>query len=117
MSYDIRLAMPDGSTPEIAPHSFAGGTYALGGTTDPWLNITYNYSRAFYRVLGDKGIRTVYGMTARAGALLLRDAAAQLTGEPDLDYWAPTDGNARKALLSLAALADLCPPDAIFEGD
>ena len=117
MSYDIHLTLPDGTTPEIESHTLAGGTYCRGGTSEPWLNITYNYGGAFRRVLGEKGIRTVYGMTARAGAALLREAAAKLDGEPDADYWAATDGNARKALIDLAALADLCPPDAVFGGD
>lgn len=44
MSYDIRLCDPvTHETLEVdSPHLMAGGTYALGGTTELWLNVTYN---------------------------------------------------------------------------
>ena len=58
MSYDIRLCDPvTHETLEVdSPHLMAGGTYALGGTTELWLNVTYNYAR-HYRCLGERGIR------------------------------------------------------------
>lgn len=51
MSYDINIVDPTtGETIETAdPHHIAGGTYQVGGTTQLWLNITYNYSPFFYR--------------------------------------------------------------------
>ena len=63
MSYDISLKHPvthETLTCEVA-HQIRGGTYALTGTKEMWLNITYNYGR-FYRredVFGEKGIRTI----------------------------------------------------------
>lgn len=46
MSYDIRLTdRVTGETLEAtAPHQIRGGTYAVGGTTELWLNVTYNYA-------------------------------------------------------------------------
>ena len=51
MSYDINIVDPStGKTIETAdPHHIAGGTYQAGGTTQLWLNITYNYSLFYYR--------------------------------------------------------------------
>ena len=65
MSYDIQLCDP--VTREVlhldAPHQMTGGTYALNGTDECWLNITYNYAKFYYRpyVFGEKGVRTLYG--------------------------------------------------------
>lgn len=59
MSYDIYLR--DRVTKETVnfdtPHQMAGGTYAVGGTTEAWLNITYNYSQWYYKdgVFPDRG--------------------------------------------------------------
>jgi hypothetical protein len=54
MSCDITLRDP--VTDEViqfdSPHTLKGGNYALGGTTEAWLNITYNYAEHFYRVIG-----------------------------------------------------------------
>ena len=47
MSWDISLT--DRVTGEVlhsdSPHMMRGGTFMLGGTTELWLNITYNYSK------------------------------------------------------------------------
>ena len=47
MSYDISLREPVSGEQVYfdEPHQMNGGTYALGGTTEAWLNITYNYAR------------------------------------------------------------------------
>jgi hypothetical protein len=51
MSYDLGLIDP--ITKQYLeldlPHQMKGGTYALGGSTMAELNITYNYSKSFYR--------------------------------------------------------------------
>lgn len=54
MSYGIRLLDPvTREAIEVeAPHLMQGGTYALGGTTELWLNVTYNYGKHYYRVMG-----------------------------------------------------------------
>lgn len=118
MSYDISLTDPvSGETLTIdSPHQMKGGTYQLGGSTEASLNVTYNYSHHFYRVLGDGGIRTIYGMTGVDSIPVLEKGASQLSDDCDPDYWKATEGNAKRALLQLIALAKL-RPDGVWQGD
>lgn len=118
MSYDICLKDPvTGDTLELDnPHQMQGGTFALGGTTEAHLNVTYNYSPQFRRVLGEKGIRSIYGMSGAASLPALNNAIAQLADDVAPDYWAATDGNAKRALMQLRALAEM-RPDGIWDGD
>ena len=118
MSYDIYLCDPvSGDVLQLDDaHQMRGGTYALGGTTRCAFNVTYNYAPHFYRTMGENGIRTIYGMTGAESLPLLRSAADQLGDETGDDYWKPTEGNAKRALLSLAALASL-RPDGKWQGD
>lgn len=73
MSYDIQLCDP--VTREVlhldAPHQMTGGTYALNGTDECWLNITYNYAKFYYKpnVFGEKGVRTLYGKPEQKASL------------------------------------------------
>jgi hypothetical protein len=118
MSYDIRLVDAEGNTALLKEkHEFKGGRYALGGTIEAEFNVTYNYAPHFYRVLGDKGVRTIYGMTAADSIPILEKAANLLGRDEDEDYWKPTQGNARRALLTLAAIAKMAPAESKWEGD
>lgn len=112
MSYDMSF-----DCGPIDRHNISGGTYALGGTSEPWFNITYNYSPFFYRLWPEKGIRGLYGMTAKQVVEELDRRIPELSGRPVDDYWAATEGNAKAALLGLRALAASCPPDAVLDGD
>jgi hypothetical protein len=118
MSYDISLHDP--RTKEILhaaqPHQLRGGTFVAGGTTALELNVTYNYATIFYRVLGERGIRTIYGMTGAESVSVLEKAAAMLKDEKDEDYWKPTEGNAKAALAGLIELAKMAL-DGVWEGD
>lgn len=118
MSYDISLTDPvSGHTVELdSPHHMRGGTYAVGGTTYAELNVTYNYGEVFRRLFGEKGIRSIYGLTGAASIPVLESAASQLSDEVDEDYWQPAEGNVKRALLQLLALARL-RPDAVWDGD
>jgi hypothetical protein len=122
MSYDIYLHNPiTGDVAQLdSPHQFKGGTYVVGGTTDAHLNVTYNYSPHYYRVfkeLGfDEGIRSIYGMTGKESVSILNKASKLLGSDLSENYWEATEGNAKKALLELAALAILCP-DSVWQGD
>ena len=120
MSYDITLNDPiTKETIEVAgAHFMQGGTYALGGTKELWLNVTYNYGRIFRRpeVLGEEGIRTIYGMTGAESIPVLQKAIANLGDDTDPDYWKPTDGNAKRPLCQLLAMAQM-RPDGIWDGD
>lgn len=102
MSYDIRLCDPvtHEALQTDVPHDMRGGTYAMGGTTELWLNVTYNYGKHYYRVLGEKGIRTIYGMTGAESIPVLEAAAAKLSDEVSDDYWEATEGNAKRPLFS-----------------
>lgn len=119
MSYDISLLEP--ITKDVIhfdePHQLKGGTFALGGTTEAWLNVTWNYAKHFYRVVGDRGIRTIYGLTGAEAIPILKKAIEQLSDDVDEnDYWNATEGNAKRALQGLLDFAQM-RPDGIFEGD
>lgn len=120
MSYDIQLLDP--VTREVIvlddAHALTGGTYAADGTRVAWLNVTYNYSGFYYRpdVFGAKGIRAIYGMTGADSIPVLERAASALKDDVSGDYWEATEGNAKRPLLKLAALAKL-RPDGVWDGD
>lgn len=120
MSYDIYLNDPKTNKPiELNPPlDLRGGTYCQGGTNIAWLNITYNYFSIFQRVIGGKGIRTIYGMTGKDSIPILENAIAELEDDTNVeyDYWKPTESNVKKALLGLKLLAEKFP-DGIWQGD
>lgn len=117
MSYDIYLNDPvSGEMLQLnSPHQMTGGTYILGGTTNCHLNITYNYGRHF-TPLGEEGIRTIYGMKASESITALQSLADSLGDDVDDDYWKPTEGNAKRAILQLIVLAEM-RPDGVWDGD
>lgn len=118
MGYDIYLVDP--VTRQVLkgkePHHYTGGTYEVGGSTYLTLNVTYNYAKHYYRVFGKNGIRTIYGMTAKESILLLENAICKLDTDVTNDYWESTEGNARKALIDLLAIARLAP-HGMWNGD
>ena len=118
MSYDIELQDPITKKPLKldVPHQMKGGSYAIYGTTNAELNITYNYVHHFRRVLGDAGIREIYGMTGADSIPLLEKGIAKLGDDVDDDYWKATEGNAKRALVQLVALAKM-RPDGVWAGD
>ena len=118
MSYDISLVDPvTRKTLEVeSPHQMRGGNYAVGGTSEAWLNITYNYGRFYYDVFGKKGIRTIYGMTGAESIPVLKAAMDKLGDDVDPNYWEATEGNAKQALAGLLALAQM-RPDGVWDGD
>ncbi len=118
MSYDVELKDPvTKETIEFeSNHEIRGGTYAAYGTREAWLNITYNYGDIFRKVLGKDGIRSIYGMTGAESIPVLKKAIAALKDDVDVDYWKPTEGNAKKALCGLLAFAQM-RPDGMWDGD
>jgi hypothetical protein len=118
VSYDIDLVDPITKRTLLLDknHHMIGGTYAIGGTKECSLNITYNYGRHYYRVIGEDGIRTIYGMTGASSIPVLEAAAEALGDDACDDYWEPTEGNAKRAILQLIALAKM-RPDGIWSGD
>jgi len=119
MSFDISFMDDDSETIQLKEkHDHKGGTYALGGTEFACLNVTYNYSTHFYKVI-QGGIRTFNQERAETIKPILEKAIEQMSDETaNDDYWDGTEGNARKALMNLLALAELVlaeAPDAIVE--
>ena len=118
MSYDIYLVDANGSAIEFdQPHHLTGGTYQIGGCSEAWLNVTWNYASDFAKFIdGDKGIRWLYGQKARDTIPRLATAIANMKNDEDEDYWMATEGNARRALINLLNLA-IMAPDGIWKGD
>lgn len=99
MSYDIRLVDPVTKEPlhTKVNHDMRGGMYAMGGTTELWLNITWNYAHYYYEstdgdprfahdeisayyadgttgpVKTEYGIRGIYGKTGAESIPMLKD--------------------------------------------
>jgi len=109
MGYSVRIKRADGGDAVLPEkHDIAGGTYAVGGTRDAWLYVTYNYAGTFHRVIGGEGLRSLDGGCVRDSLPVLDKAISALgDAQPDDDYWKATDGNAKEALVKLNALADL----------
>lgn len=118
MSYDIELLDP--VTKKVielnTPHLMRGGTFAIGGTTDAKLNITYNYGKYYYNTFGEKGIREIYGKTGAESIPIIEKAISMLGNDVSDDYWEATEGNAKLPLFQLLALAKM-RPDGIWDGD
>jgi len=116
MSYDVYFIDP--KTKEVAEchHDIRGGTFAVGGSTEAHLNITYNYSGIFTKVFGDGGIRNLYDKKSDEVIIMLTHAIMLLEADETEDYWEATEGNARRALLNLRMLAVL-NPDCVLTGD
>lgn len=140
MSYDISLRDPirKETIHFDTLHQMRGGTYVVGGTSEAWLNITYNYSRWYYKegVFPDngedyRGIRSIYGLSGADSIPILENAIKALEDmDEDLTeeeirnyeehnikgYWLPTRENAIKPLYQLLAMAKM-RPDAEWDGD
>ena len=112
MSYDIELRHPvTGDTLQLdEPHHMRGGTYQVGGTTDARLSVTYNYWNHFRSAFGNaRGIRCLYGMAGADSIPVLKAAAGKLGDDVCENYWTPTEGNAKAAIMQLLALARMRP--------
>ena len=119
MSYDIYLNDPiTGEVYEYdTPHHLKGGTYHVDGTRAAWLNVTYNYSEHYYWTIDEeKGIRKIYGMTGAESIPLLENAVSLLKDDCTNNYFDATEGNAKRALQNLIALAKMAP-DCVWDGD
>jgi len=118
MSYDISLRDP--VTKRVLqldePHHMRGGSYQIGGTFRAELNITYNYAKHYVRVIGIDGIRSLYGKTGAESIPMLKMAIAELGDDVNENYWDPTEGNAKRALTQLLALAQMLP-HGVWDGD
>lgn len=86
MSYDINLIDLAGGVVQVARHE-EGGTYALGGTTDASLNVTWNYAPYFYAHLDkERGIRWLYGKTGGECIERLESAIDAIKADEELEH-------------------------------
>lgn len=127
MSYDIYLRKSDGDVFHFdGKHQMAGGTYALGGTTRAWLNVTYNYSRWYRRddvFPNGAGIYCLQDKAVKESIPILQNAIhtletlnEELTEEEIRHYrfqgadgyWMPTRENAINSLRQLLTMAEMC---------
>lgn len=121
MSWDVRFVDPvSKETVYLSEsHHLAGGTLAVGGTREAWLNITYNYGGLFRKHLHTDGLAGLSGKTPDQMIPLLDKAIDVLGTYTSDNYWDPTPGNAGAALTALRQLARLVRldhPTAILEG-
>ncbi len=122
MSYDIYLVDKDSKVVIEFEEDLEvrGGTYAIGGLNEAWLNVTYNYCGFFCdHIDQNRGIRFLYGKTGAEAIPILEKAIKELEALPQEDtenYWDSTPGNAAKALRGLLKFAQ-SRPDGIFTGD
>ena len=107
MSYWISLHDETGAMPSV--DSFTdGGTYAVGGSDEADLNVTYNYCRHFdFR--GE-----LHGRKAADTIPIMEKAVAELGTKRADDYWTATSGNAGAAVARLLAWARQ-HPDCMWE--
>jgi len=96
MIYAIDLRDNEGNLYPLDEPLCEGGTQELGGNTETWLNVTYNYAWYFHRYLDrDQGIRWLYGKQAKDCVDRLKKAIEPFSSHKpyDRDYWADTPGN------------------------
>lgn len=121
MSYDIRLK--DKNTDETLFARFSPqreGTYALSNSPmrPCAMNITYNYQPLLVKAFGsEKGVRSIYGTTAKESIPVLESAMQKLGDDIDKDYWRPTEGNVKQAIAGLLAIARSSDSEGVWGGD
>ena len=109
MSWWVSLKDENGEIEFVESYT-EGGTYAVGGSNEADLNITYNYSPFYYKHLNeDDGLRWLDGKLANETLNALDHAVEKLGIEKDADYWAATSGNAGYALSILLSWAKQHP--------
>lgn len=118
MSYHICLldAITQRPLDIYKKHLIQGETFVVCETTMAELSMTYNYGSQFFRVMGDKGIRTIYGLTGAESVAILEDAIIQLGDDESENYLDPTEGNVKKALIELHRMAKM-RPNGIWSGN
>lgn len=106
MSYSVDLCDPVTKRPIVLDHKhfICGGTYDSQGTDDLQLYITYNYSGVLEQVLPG-GLTTLHNRTALETLPMLVHAITNLKDDVDPDYWQPTEGNVKQALIILHTYA------------
>lgn len=118
MSFGCELVDPVTKETMTVPfmHGIHGPNIPLGGTNELRISVTYNYANIYYKVMGGNGLRNIEGKTGAETIPIFQDAISKLKDDVNPDYWEPTEGNAKRALYSLLALAQM-GPDGIWTID
>ena len=94
MSWDVSIVSE--KPIEIESHQ-EGGVICMGGSSEPSMSVTYNYSPLYH--LAGLDFRSLNGLGVEQAIKTLDYAIEKLVGPVyEKDYWAPTPGNACKAL-------------------
>lgn len=97
MSYDIQLAPKDFGDEDEKQENYVD------------INITYNYAPMFYRVFGEKGIRTIYGMTGLQSIPFLLDAKSRIGYFTADLLWDATEDGIHTIMAKLLRMAETYP--------
>ena len=91
-----------------------GGTQAVGGSTEAWVSITFNYAEVYFLFNFDLR-KTLDGKKASTVLPKLKKVWNKLKGCKPFknDYWAPTPGNAGVPIKLILGWAEQ-HPDAVF---
>ena len=114
MSYDIYFRDAVSEEIIILPykHQMFGATYCLGGTKELRFNITFNYA-GIYDQYGFH-VAQLSGLSAVAAMPIIEGVISKFDDDVTDNYWEATEGNAKKALVSLLTMCQL-RPDAVID--
>ena len=110
MSYSLRIEDSNGNIMQAPFLIFPqGANCPIDGTRELETSITYNYWMQFRKAFNtEEGIYTLNGVPCLDSIPIIRNAMDRLDNDVDEnDYWAATDGNAKRALAELLHLAAL----------
>ena len=115
MSWSVSLCDP--VSLEVAELDFPGYLSASGIFVPPsrrevWITVTSNYDDIYRRedVLGPLGLHKLDGMMALDSVSVLTKAIRSLHDDlRALDYWQPTEGNAKRPLLYMLNASKIFP--------
>lgn len=105
MSYDICATDINFNIIKIEHHNIQGGTFAINGTNEAKLNITFNYNEHFKKVFSFEGIHYLHHKNVIDTIQNLNEAINNLKDDYTNYYWDSTEGNAKLALINLRELA------------
>ena len=115
MGYDVYLINAETKKAVKVTLHQEGSTFAVNGSEEAKIAITFNYSEFFYEHIDkEKGLEWLNDKTGLEVAPKLATAICNLGQTADNNYWKSTPGNAGKALNVLLKWACL-HPEAIFE--
>lgn len=104
MGYYITAYTKNGEELEIQHHYIRGNTFAINGTTSPFMTITYNYSPILKKVINE-GITSFHKKRVIETIDIMNKAISKLSDDNEINIWNPTEGNVKKALINLRELA------------